>query len=94
MASARGRSRNGRHRHGTSSASAHTRSMPVGQCPDCRKKRYVSRSAAKTDFKRLFPDRRDLHAYACTGGYWHFGTQAQAVRSGDLSKAEVYGGAA
>lgn len=55
-----------------------------GVCPDCGKKRWGSRKAAKDFAKQQYPYDK-LSAYQC-GDWWHIGHLTPQVIAGDLPR--------
>lgn len=58
-------------------------------CPDCGKRRWLSRADAKTIAKRL-PQGKGigLHPYRC-GDFWHLGHLPRAVIAGALTRDDI-----
>ena len=50
-------------------------------CPDCGKRRYLTRKAAKAAMRRLSAGDPYVSVYRC-GEYFHFGHQPYSVRRG------------
>lgn len=77
----------------TSHSRAHLRY--VTGCP-CQKRGYVSKDAAKQAIRQIPFDGLKMRPYACPDGkpVWHLGHLPRAVREGEVSADDYYGGQA
>lgn len=64
--------------------------VPGGSpCPDCGKRRWLTRADAKTIAKRMPAGKGiGLHPYRC-GDAWHLGHLPTAVVRGDMPRADL-----
>lgn len=58
----------------------------VGDCPDCGKRRYLSRSNAKRAARINHPGDSRMAEYLC-GGFWHLGHLPSHVVNRGLTRA-------
>lgn len=56
----------------------------VGRCPECGKKRFLSRKDARAHIRDNLPNER-MSPYPC-GRYWHFGHLKAAVIRGSATR--------
>jgi hypothetical protein len=59
----------------------------VGRCPECGKRRYLSKREAKAAARTVHRGAH-LAAYAC-GDYWHLGHLNAKVFTGEMERSEL-----
>lgn len=59
----------------------------TGSCPDCGKRSFTTRKAAKKAARRI-GDGDHMSAYRC-GGYWHIGHLPTAIIRGHLTRTNA-----
>lgn len=75
----------------SSRASGATLGSWIGECPDHGKKLWPSRKAAKAGIRR-FRDPAGMSVYRCdVRNGWHIGHMPQRVKTGAITRREIYG---
>lgn len=60
------------------------------RCPDCGKRGWVEKKAAKAVDRRLHDPRMSVYRCPYNYTYWHVGTLPAPVVAGDIPRSEIY----
>lgn len=62
-----------------------------GTCPDCQKRRFLTRQEAKSAIRRMKHRSGRLHAYQCPASpeFWHVGHPPQPLVRGAIARDQL-----